>query len=129
MTLAAGQTLPTLERGPITTRQLVEYAGASLDFNRIHYDEPFAKAGGFPSVIAHGMLSMAFLAQLVAQVAGTKNIRQLQARFKAVAFPGDTLRVSGEVARVENGEAHLAVRVQRPDGTVAVEGTAIVALH
>ena len=60
-----GLALPPLTKPPLTTRQLVQYAGASGDFNRIHYDEPFAKAGGFPTVIAHGMLSMGFFGQLV----------------------------------------------------------------
>ncbi len=54
-----------LVKEPVERIQLVKYAGASGDFNRIHYDEPFAKAGGFPSVIAHGMLSMGFFGQLV----------------------------------------------------------------
>jgi acyl dehydratase len=122
-----GDKLGPIERGPITTRQLVEYAGASLDFNRIHYDEPFAKAGGFPSVIAHGMLSMAFFGQLVAEaVGGPARIVQLQARFKAVAFPGDVIRISGEVVAVGADKAELKLVARRPDGTVALEGSATV---
>ena len=62
-----GDALPPVEKAAITTTQLVQYAGASGDFNRIHYDEPFAKEGGFPSVIAHGMLSMAFFGQLLSR--------------------------------------------------------------
>src|SRR6185369_914504 len=101
---AVGERLGPITRGPITTRQLVEYAGASLDFNRIHYDEPFARAGGHPSVIAHGMLSMAFLGQLAVQVAGNQaRLRTLKARFRAVAYPGDVITVRGEVVSVASG--------------------------
>ena len=52
----------SIRRGPITTTQLVMYAGASGDFNRIHYDHPFAVQKGLGGVIAHGMLTMAFAA-------------------------------------------------------------------
>src|ERR1700749_1688324 len=77
-----GAPLPSLEKPPITTTQLVQYAGASGDFNRIHYDEPFAKEGGFPSVIAHGMLSMAFFGQLLTTWAAGASVVRLHARFK-----------------------------------------------
>jgi acyl dehydratase len=129
--LVVGQPLGPIERGPITTRHLVEYAGASLDFNRIHYDEPFARAGGFPSVIAHGMLSMAFLGQLAAQLGGgPAPLRELKARFRAVAFPGDTVVVTGVVkGRRAEGAAQvveLELSAKRPDGTVLLEGSAVL---
>ena len=126
--MTPGQKLGPLSRGPITTRQLVEYAGASLDFNRIHYDEPFAKAGGFPSVIAHGMLSMAFFGELAA---GLGRVQKLAARFKAVTFPGDVVKVTGEVIAVrrEGGDDLVELKLQaaRPDGTVTLEGSATIA--
>ena len=50
----------SLTKGPVTTVQLVMYAGASGDFNRIHYDLPFAMESGLGGVIAHGMLTMGF---------------------------------------------------------------------
>jgi acyl dehydratase len=122
-------TLPPLEKPPITTQQLVQYAGASGDFNRIHYDEPFAKEGGFPSVIAHGMLSMAFFGQLVADWAGgPEHVLRLSARFKAVTFPGDRITVGGAVtARDEAaGTVELELFAKKPDGTVTLEGSATV---
>ncbi len=128
-----GERLGPLRRGPITTRQLVEYAGSSLDFNRIHYDEPFAKAGGFPQVIAHGMLSMAFLGQLVAGLTrGPAAIRQLSARFRAVTFPGDEVEVRGEVTAVreEDGRTlvELSLQAMRSDGTLTLDGAATLSL-
>jgi acyl dehydratase len=125
--LTVGAELGPIERGPITTRQLVEYAGASLDFNRIHYDEPFARAGGHPSVIVHGMLSMAFLGQLAVAVAGARwRVAELTARFKAVAYPGDVVRATGKVTAVDSDGVTLALTATRGD-TVLLEGTARLA--
>lgn len=124
-----GDALPRLDKAPITTTQLVQYAGASGDFNRIHFDEPFAKQGGFASVIAHGMLSMGFFGQLVADWAGGPHrVARLSARFKAVTFPGDRITVGGEVvARDEAARTvELKLVAQKPDGSVTLEGTATI---
>lgn len=122
-----GQQLGPLERGPITTRHLVEYAGASLDFNRIHYDEPFARAGGHPSVIVHGMLSMAFLGQLAAQLAGRDaRVQALRGRFRAVAYPGDTIIARGEVTAVDANATEIKLSASRSDGTIVIDGSAIL---
>ncbi len=124
--IRVGDTLPPLEKPPITTTQLVQYAGASGDFNRIHYDEPFAKEGGFPSVIAHGMLSMAFFGQLVGGWAGATTIARLSTRFKAVTLPGDRITVGGEVtARSdEDRTVELKLYARKADGTVTLDGAA-----
>ena len=124
--IAVGDALPPLEKPPLTTMQLVQYAGASGDFNRIHYDEPFAKEGGFPSVIAHGMLSMAFFGQLVGSWAGAATIARLSARFKAVTYPGDRITVAGQVtARDESARTiELTLHAKKADGTVTLEGAA-----
>jgi acyl dehydratase len=124
-----GDALPPVEKPPITTKQLVQYAGASGDFNRIHYDEPFAKEGGFPSVIAHGMLSMAFFGSLVADWAGGPHrIVRLSARFRAVTFPGDRITVGGEVTARDDaaGTASVKLWAKKPDGTLTLEGAATV---
>ena len=124
-----GDALPSVERAAITTTQLVQYAGASGDFNRIHYDEPFAKEGGFPSVIAHGMLSMAFFGTLVAEWAGGPHrIVRLSARFRAVTFPGDRITVGGEVVARDEPAGTVTVKLfaRKPDGTTTLEGAATV---
>ena len=125
-----GAALPPLVKPTITTRQLVEYAGASGDFNRIHYDEPFAREGGFPSVIAHGMLSMAFFGQLVSDFAGPHAVVQISARFKAVTFPGDVVTVSGEVTARDEARRTADVKLvaRKQDGTVTLEGAATIRL-
>lgn len=120
--------LPPLTKPPITTRQLVEYAGASGDFNPIHYDDPFARAAGFRSVIAHGMLSMAFLGELVSRWAGGPGaIARLAARFKAVTYPGDTITVTGVVtAKLDDGGVELRLEARNQNGQLTVEGSATV---
>ncbi len=124
--LTVGQHL-SLEKSPITTEQLVRYAGASGDFNRIHYDEPFAKAGGFPSVIAHGMLTLGFFGELLGQfVERGAEIKRLHSRFRAVTFPGDVIRCDAEVVAVDQvaQTVELSLRACKSDGTVTVEGGA-----
>lgn len=126
--IRVGDPLPPLEKPPITTTQLVQYAGASGDLNRIHYDEPFAKEGGFPSVIAHGMLSMAFFGQLVGGWAGAATIARLSARFKAVTYPGDRITVAGEVTARDAAArtVELKLHAKKADGTVTLEGAAVL---
>jgi acyl dehydratase len=67
--VAVGDVLP--ERTyPLTRDRLVRYAGASGDFNPIHWNQRFALSVGLPDVIAHGMLTMATAARLVTEWAG-----------------------------------------------------------
>jgi acyl dehydratase len=126
MSLKVGDTLGPLEKPPITKKQLVMYAGASGDFNPIHYDHEFAAAGGYPSVIAHGMLSMAFFGQLL----GAYRVLRISTRFKAVTFPGDVVSVAGEVVSADekSAEIKLTARVARENGAaiVTLEGSATV---
>lgn len=100
------------ENAPVTTEQLARYAGASDDYNRIHYDLPFAEASGLGGVIAHGMLTMAFMGRAVSDVAGPPAfVRRLSARFTAPVRPGDAVRVAGEVkgVREEDGRRLLTL--------------------
>jgi acyl dehydratase len=91
-----------LAKGPVTTRQLVMYAGASGDFNRIHYDLPFAQEAGLGGVIAHGMLTMGFAAQLVTDWGGpSATVEAISARFLTPVRPGDTVRLEATITAVE----------------------------
>lgn len=127
--VAVGDLLPALEMEPFTTTQLVRYAGASGDFNRLHFDDPFARAAGFPQVVAHGMLSMAFFGRLVADWAGGPHlVRRLHSRFRAVTFPGERVTVSGQVAARDPASRTVELKLQahKPDGTLTLEGAATV---
>jgi len=98
--VAAGQELVPLVKSPITQEQLRRYAEASGDFNPIHLDEQAAHRVGLDGVIAHGMLSMAFLGQFVnQQIAGIPGARleRLRVRFMDMVRLGDTLTCHGVV--------------------------------
>jgi len=80
---------------PITTRQLVMYAGASGDFNPIHYDQDYAKSAGLGGVIAHGMLTMAIAGRCVTDWAGAgRQVRSLSGRFLHPVKPGDQVEIT-----------------------------------
>src|ERR1700712_4961764 len=88
--VATGDALPG-RTVPITRAGLVRYAGASGDLNPIHWNERTALAVGLPSVIAHGMLTMALAAQYVADWAGDPAaVRSFSTRFtRPVVVPDD----------------------------------------
>src|SRR6202035_5973938 len=79
--LDRGSVLPDLRKTPITKLQLVKYAGASGDYNLIHTDDETARSVGLDGVIAHGMLSMAFLREYLCWLAGAGSIRRPSVRF------------------------------------------------
>lgn len=91
---------------------LVMYAGASGDFNPIHWNEPFAKAVGLPDVIAHGMYTQAQLGRLLVEWLGDPGrLLSLSTRFSApVVVPaegGARLELQATVAGVEDGVARI----------------------
>jgi acyl dehydratase len=95
--LASGTVLPDLRKPPITKLQLVKYAGASGDFNLIHTDDETARTVGLDGVIAHGMLSMAFMGEYCCWLAGPESVRRLSVRFHEMVRPGETLTCRGRV--------------------------------
>src|SRR3984893_11012870 len=95
--LDRGSVLPDLRKAPITKMQLVKYAGASGDYNLIHTDDETARTVGLDGVIAHGMLSMAFLGEYLCWLAGPESVRRLSVRFNEMVRPGDSLTCRGRV--------------------------------
>lgn len=82
---------------PITQEQLIQYAGASTDFNPIHTIERKAIEFGLPGVIAHGMLTMAFMGKGFSPfVEKGAFIEDFHARFKTKVFVGDSLIICTE---------------------------------
>lgn len=101
-----------LKTEAVTTEQLVRYAGASDDYSRIHYDKPFAEAAGLGGIIAHGMLTMAFMGRIASDAAGPGGlVRSLTARFVAPVRPGDAVRVEGKVLDVTDEGGTQLVRL------------------
>jgi acyl dehydratase len=116
-TLAAGQELTPLVKPAITREQLAAYAEASGDHNPIHLNDDFARMAGLDGVIAHGMLSMAFLGQFVGgwmrTLEGQPTLTRLKVRFSAMVRPGDVLTCKGAIKSIEQreGRAHLVLDV------------------
>ena len=113
----------SIRRGPITTTQLVMYAGASGDFNRIHYDHPFAVQKGLGGVLAHGMLTMAFAASCATEAFGPASwISRIDARFTAPVRAGDVVEVTAAVVeRGLEGEIEVTLTAE-VDGRVVLRG-------
>ena len=127
-----GDELPPLVKGPLHQIQLTRYAGASGDFNPIHQDHEFAKAAGMNDVFAHGMLSMAYLAQLLTRWVPQERLRSWNVRFTAITPLHATVRCTGEVTELfeAQGErrARLKIATHTDDGLKTLEGEAVVAL-
>jgi acyl dehydratase len=123
----AGTELPPLTI-PVTRATLVRYAGASGDFNPIHWNEKFAKEVGLPDVIAHGMFTMASAARVVTDWVGDPGaLVEYGVRFtKPVVVPNDDkgalIEVSGKVAAKLDDEA----RTVRVDLTVTAAGQKVL---
>jgi acyl dehydratase len=124
-----GQALPEMTKPPITAQQLRDYAAASGDNNPIHLDEAFAKQAGFPSVIVHGMISMAFMGDhLLSQFPEAQfRLGKIRARFRKVTFPGDTLCCEGKIKKcLEDGGYLVQLATRNQHGDVTTDGEAEV---
>ncbi|GAB2777173.1 MaoC family dehydratase [Streptomyces sp. NPDC054796] len=117
-----GTELPS-QSFPVDRAALVRYAGASGDFNPIHWNERFAKEVGLPDVIAHGMFTMAEAARVVTDWAGDPAaVVEYGVRFtKPVVVPDD-----GEGAVIEVG-AKVAAKLDDEARTVRVDLTVMSA--
>jgi len=113
--------------------QLVMYAGASGDYNPVHTDEVFVtKVAGYPTVFAHGMLSMGLTGKMLTNYVGDGRLTRYGVRFTSQVWPGDSLTATAEVEalREEDGKklVDLKLSTANQDGVVVVSGyaTAVV---
>jgi acyl dehydratase len=108
--LKIGTGLPELKR-PVTQEQINRYAAASGDFNPIHIDPEFARKTELGGTVAHGMLVLAYLSELMTESFGRDWLRSgnLSVRFKGAAYPGDTITVSGKVTGLNNENGAVLV--------------------
>jgi acyl dehydratase len=82
--------------------QIVQYAGASGDYNPLHTDEIFTKeVAGYPSVFAHGMLTMGMTGRLLTDTVGDGRLTRYGVRFTAQVWPGDDLSATATVTAIE----------------------------
>ncbi len=109
--------------------QIVQYAGASGDYNPLHTDEIFTtKVAGYPSVFAHGMLTMGMTGKMLTDYVGDARLTKYGVRFTSQVWPGDTLDATATVTGVsEDGGQKLVdldVSTVNQDGVVVLSGYA-----
>ena len=127
-----GDAIPKLVKSPVSHLQLVRYAGASGDFNPLHTDPKIGELVGTGGIIAHGMLIMGFVGQLLSDYVGPRALRKFDVRFKGMTRLDDVITCTGTITEKyeADGEARIAGKVQAADqnGDVKVAGTFVAAL-
>lgn len=127
-----GDTIPKLVKSPVTHLQLVRYAGASGDFNPLHTDPKFGELIGTGGIIAHGMLIMGFVGQMLSDYFGPTVLRKFEVRFKGMTRINDVITCTGTITekREVGNEGRITGKVRATDqnGDVKITGTFVVAL-
>ncbi len=127
--LSVGDTHEEVVVDNLSRTQIVMYAGSSGDYNPVHSDEVFAtKVAGYPTVFAHGMLSMGLTGKMLTNFVGDGRLTKYGVRFVKQVWPGDTLtaKATVEAIREEDGQAlvDLTISTVNQDGDVVVSGSA-----
>ena len=113
----------------LSRTQIVQYAGASGDYNPLHSDEVYTtQVAGYPSVFAHGMLTMGLTGKMLTNYVGDGTLTKFGVRFTNQVWPGDTLDATAtvEAIREEGGVklVDLVISTVNQDGKEVVTGTA-----
>jgi acyl dehydratase len=113
----------------LSRTQIVQYAGASGDYNPLHTDEVFAtEVAGYATVIAHGMLTMGMTGRMLTDYVGDGHLTSFGGRFTHQVQPGDTLTATATVTGFSELDgaavAELDVVTRNQDGVVVFSGTA-----
>ncbi|MBB3665585.1 acyl dehydratase [Prauserella sediminis] len=124
--MIVGTELPPLTLPPISRTTLALYAGASGDHNPMHIDVDAAQQAGHPDVFAHGMLSMAYLGRALTGWFPQERLREYSVRFVAVTPVHGQPTCNGTVTAVADGTATIELTVTLADGTVTLQGSALV---
>lgn len=97
----------------ITQAMICEYADAADDHNPLHIDEKFAKTTRYGGTIAHGMLSMAFIQELMVRTFGVDYLTRgaLEVSFMAPVHPGDMIETTGKVTIADEKTGKLVLQI------------------
>lgn len=125
------QAIPQVTLGPITPIQLASYAVACGDNVLLHLDNDFARQAGYPSVIAHGTLTMAALAQVATNWLNKGGyVHSFKARFVGVVYKDDTVTCFGDITQEEELESYKKVTIsllgENQKSQAVITGTAEV---
>jgi 3-hydroxybutyryl-CoA dehydratase len=129
----AGTSLPEINK-QVTQEDINLYARAAKDFNPIHIDPEFARKTPLGGTVAHGMLVLAYISQMMTEGFGFNWLTagSLSVRFKAPARPGDRLRILGKVEKVDSLDGRTlvtsGVSCLNQAGEIVVTGEAKVRL-
>ena len=128
-TLKVGDTFTETLVEDLKRTQIVQYAGASGDYNPVHTDHPFAvQVVGYPSTFAHGMLTMGMTGKLITDYVGDGRLTKYGVRFTSQVWPGDTLKSTATVTAIrdEGGRkfVDLTVSTVNQDGREVLNGYA-----
>jgi acyl dehydratase len=109
--------------------QIVQYAGASGDYNPLHTDEIFAtQVAGYPSVFAHGMLTMGMTGKMLTDYVGDGRLTRYGVRFTSQVFPGDTLDATAKVKAITERDGmklvELDISTVNQNGVEVLSGSA-----
>jgi acyl dehydratase len=129
----AGDTRELVLVDDLTRTQIVQYAGASGDYNPLHTDEVFAReVAGYPGVFAHGMLTMGMTGRILTDWVGDGRLLQYGVRFVRQVWPGDTLTATATIDAVRADEdppvAEISVVTANQDGVTVLTGHAVARL-
>jgi acyl dehydratase len=111
---------------PVTRLQLIKYAGASGDYNPIHTIDEAAEEAGLPGIIAHGMLTAATMGLLFSPYLEHGYVKELQARFSGMVYPGDEITIGGHVSGeedIEEGRLYTFEVYAKKEEDVVASGT------
>ena len=128
-----GDSLPSVVKH-ITQKDINLYAEASGDFNPIHVDEAFAAQTPLGGTIAHGMLILAYMSEVMTEAFGDRWLEggKLSVRFKAPARPQDTITARGKINSIEDKEGvayvNCSLECCNQKGETVIVGGAVVKL-
>jgi acyl dehydratase len=131
--LSVGDSYSEIVVEDLTRTQIVMYAGSSGDYNPVHSDTEFVtEVAGYPSVFAHGMLTMGMTGRMVTNYVGDGRLTYYGVRFVNQVWPGDTLTAVAEVAEIreEGGVtlADLTITTTNQDDRAVLTGNATARL-
>ena len=103
--LKEGASLPIIKKN-IVQDNIDRYAKASGDFNPIHIDADYARKTPLGGTVAHGMLILAYISQVMTDAFGRNWLSggRLNVRFRAPARPGDVITISGTIRWIEKSD-------------------------
>ena len=127
-----GMELPEDTHGPITRQQLIDYASSSGDYNKLHYDDGFAKQAGLEGCIAHGMLIMALVGSYILNISTGAVLRNFKIQFTGMTKVNDIITFKGKVAKkyqvYEDNIVEIEILTETQDNRITTKSLAVLTL-